>query len=288
MKCEVWENRKKKALQEDNTTKSFSLSQMLMACKGLPRVLRLVWDASPSLVTSMSIIMLLQGILPLANVIIARLLIDGTLQGIIHGTIQPIVLPVLLQLGVILFIRVCTRFNTTLQVLLNHRSSDHLTLLILRKASTLDLTTFEDAAFYDRLTRARQEAANKPLLMILQLSSMGSSLVTLLSMLALLVQLNWWLTLIALLVPIPSFVADNGYSLSNYSMMLIQSPGKRQQWYLLNLLTTDTYAKEIKLFNLASLFTERYHTLSEQMYQEDRQLQVRHICISLLWSHQPL
>jgi ATP-binding cassette subfamily B protein len=191
-----------------------------MACKGLPRVLRLVWDASPSLVTSMAIITLLGGITPLANVIIARLLIDGALQGLTHRTLQPIVLPVLLQLGTTLLNRVCTRLQATLQVLLNHRLSDHLTLLILRKTSTLDLTTFEDAAFYDRLTRARQEVMNKPLLMIMQLFSMGSSLVTLLSMLTLLIQLNWWFALVALLIPIPSFIADNRYGLRNYWMMV--------------------------------------------------------------------
>jgi ATP-binding cassette, subfamily B, bacterial len=232
--------------------------------------------------------MLLQGITPLASVIIARLLIDDALQGIMHGTIQPIVLPVFLQLGVTLLNRICTRLYSTLQVLLNHRLTDHLTLLIVRKTGTLDLTTFEDPAFYNRLIQARQEVANKPLLMIMQLFGIGSSLVTLLSMLVLLIQLNWWLTLVALLVPLPSFIADNRYGLRNYSMMLWQSPSKRQQWYLFNLLTSETNLKEIKLFNLANFFIERYYRLGEQMYQEDKQMQTEHIRISLLWSILPV
>jgi hypothetical protein len=43
---------------------------------------------------------MLPGVTPLANVIFARLLIDGSLQGIAQGTIQLLVLPVVLPLGV--------------------------------------------------------------------------------------------------------------------------------------------------------------------------------------------
>ena len=275
-------------MQEDNTPKKFTLRQILSAFTSLPRVLRLVWSASPPLVTGMALITVLQGITPLANVIIARLLIDNALLAITHGTIQPILLPVILQLVVNLANRFSNRLHSTLQVLLNHRLSNYMTLLVLRKAGTLDLPFFENSEFYDRLTRARQEVANKPLEMIMQLFGFGSSFITMLSMVGLLFQLNWWLALVALLVPIPSFLADSRYGLRNYWMAYWQSPKKRKQWYITNLLTLDTYNKEIKLFNLANLFTGRYQELSDQMYQEDKQLQVRYTGISLLWSTLPL
>jgi ATP-binding cassette subfamily B protein len=275
-------------MQKANAPKEFNLREICTTFVCLPRVLRLIWDASPSLVMGMAFIMLLQGVTPLATVIIARLLIDGALQGIMYGTIQPVVLPAILQLVVNLINRFCMRLHATLQILLNHRLSDHMTLLILRKASTLDLTFFENAEFYDRLTRARQEVINKPLLLIVQLFSLGSSLVTTIVMLGLLFQLSWWLALVALVVPIPSFLADSRYGLRNYWRALWQSPRKRQQLYIVDLLTTDTYNKEIKQFNLTHFFTERYHVLSDQMYQEDKQLQAKHICISLLWSLLPM
>lgn len=275
-------------MQEDNTPKKFTLRRILSAFTSLPRVLRLVWSASPPLVTGMALITVLQGITPLANVIIARLLIDNALLAITHGTIQPILLPVILQLVVNLANRFSNRLHSTLQVLLNHRLSNYMTLLVLRKAGTLDLPFFENSEFYDRLTRARQEVANKPLEMIMQLFGFGSSFITMLSMVGLLFQLNWWLALVALLVPIPSFLADSRYGLRNYWMAYWQSPKKRKQWYITNLLTLDTYNKEIKLFNLANLFTGRYQELSDQMYQEDKQLQVRYTGISLLWSTLPL
>lgn len=275
-------------MQSDNTAREFSLHELRTACASLPRVLRLLWGASPWLMTGMALVMLLQGIIPLATVIVAGMLIDGVLQGIAQGSFQPVIIPIALQLAANLVNRLCLRLHATFQVLMNHRLSDYMTLLILRKVSTLDLAFFENAEFYDRLTRARQEVTNKPLLLVVQLFSLGSSLVTTVLLFALLFQLSWWLALLALLVPIPSFFADSHYGLRNYWITLWQSPRKRQQLYIINLLTTDAYNKEIKMFNIASLFTRRYHALSNEMYQEDRQLQVRHMGSSLLWSVPPV
>jgi ATP-binding cassette subfamily B protein len=275
-------------MQQDGETKKFNWREVLTVFRDLPRVLRLVWAASPPLLIAVILIMILQGVLPLATAIIARLLIDGILQGITNGSIEPVVLPVILQLGVGLLGRFCARVNGTLEVLLNHRLSNHMTLLILRKTGTLDLSFFENAEFYDRLNQVSQDISTKPFLMILRLSSLGSSIVTVLSLVGLLFQLNWWLALVALIVPVPLFLVDSRYGLNKYWMSFWQSPKKRQQWYLTELLTSDTYNKEIKLFNLASFFTQRYKKLGDEMYQEDRQLQSKYTGIALLWSVLPL
>ncbi len=275
-------------MQQDNAAKKFNWREALIVFADLPRVLRLVWNASPPLIAGMVVIMLLQGALPLATVIIARLLIDGALQGIAQSSIEPVVLPVILQLGVSLIGRFCAQVNSALVILLNHRLANHITLLILRKTGTLDLSFFENAEFYDRLNQVRQDITDKPLMMVIRLSSLGSSLITVLSLIGLLFQLNWWLALIALIVPVPLFLVDRRYGENNYWMSFWQSPGKRQQWYLTELLTTDTYNKEIKLFNLASFFTKRYRDLSEKMYQEDKQLRIKYTRLALLCSLLPL
>jgi hypothetical protein len=115
-------------MQHISATREFHLHEICTTCASLPRVLRLIWQASPSLVAGMACMMLLQGITPLATVMIARLLIDGALQGIAQGTIEPLVLPIILQLGVNLLNRLCLRLYATLQILLNHRLSTHITL----------------------------------------------------------------------------------------------------------------------------------------------------------------
>jgi ATP-binding cassette subfamily B protein len=275
-------------MQNDDETKQFKVRDIFKVFQGLPRVLRLVWEASPALMMGMALITLLQGITPLATVIIARLLIDGALQGIARGTIEPVVLPVILQLAVSLAGIVCGRLYSTCEILLIYRLSNHMTLLILRKASTLDLAAFEDAEFYDRLTQARQEIGNKPLTMIMEIFRMGTSLVTLISLFGLIFQLSWWLALIALVVPIPTFLANSRYGMRNFWMSYWQSARKRQQFYIVNLLTIDTFNKEIKLFNLAKHLLGRYRKLGEELFQENKELQIKHTRLSLLLSVLPL
>ncbi|MBV9390840.1 MAG: hypothetical protein JOY96_03005, partial [Verrucomicrobia bacterium] len=85
---------------DDDKKKKFHPRDIFQVFLGLPRVMLLVWKASPALVIGMTSIMVLQGLLPLANVIVARLLIDGALLGIQRGSIEPVVLPVLLELAV--------------------------------------------------------------------------------------------------------------------------------------------------------------------------------------------
>ena len=73
----------------------------------------------------------------------------------------------------------------------------------MRKASQLDLASFEDAEFYDRLERAREDVGNKPIEIIYQFSGLGTVLITAFSLCVLLFQLSWWLALIAFNFPYP-------------------------------------------------------------------------------------
>ncbi|HEY4033591.1 MAG TPA: ABC transporter ATP-binding protein [Ktedonobacteraceae bacterium] len=262
----------------------FDLKKVLASFAGLPRVLRLVWEANPPLMIGMALFTLVGGFTPLATVIIARLLIDGALTAIREGSIAPIWLPVILQLGVGLLNAFSNTISSLFQSLLQDRVSNHVQSMVLRKANTLDLSFFENPEFYDKLSHASEEAANRPIAMISQTFGLGRTLITLLSMLGLILHLAWWLAIVALIVPIPSFIASSRYGLKNYRMMRWQSPEKRQQMYLNRLMTVDDFNKEIKLFNLGDFFIRRYQFLAEKFYEENKRLQVARNLNNFLWS----
>jgi ATP-binding cassette subfamily B protein len=262
----------------------FRLSHVLVAFAGLPRVARLVWGASPPLTLGMAVFTIVGGITPLGNAIIARLLLDSVILAFRHHTFAPVWLPVIFQLAVNLLSRLCTTFTSLFQTLLQEKVSNHIQLQILSKANTLDLAFFEDSEFYDKLRHATQEAMNKPVSMISQSFNLARAIITLLSMLGLLFHLAWWVVIVALIIPIPSFIASSRYGLRNYWMMRWHSPEKRQQIYVNNVMTIDDYNKEIKLFNLGDFFIRRYHELAEKFYRENKQLQVQRNVVNLLWS----
>ena len=54
-----------------------------------------------------------------------------------------------------------------------------------------------------------------------------------------------------------------------------QSPNRRRMVYFLDLLTKDTYNKEIKLFGLGDFFIERWNEIANRFYKENRGLVMR-------------
>ncbi len=263
---------------------SFDLKKIFTAFAGLPRVVRLVWSASPLLTLGMAIFTIIGGITPLGNAIIARLLLDGVLHAVQYHTFAPVWLPVILQLALNVLSRICDTFTALLQTLLQERVSEHVQLLMLHKANELDLAHFENPEFHDKLRRATQDAINKPLLMVTQTFTLIRAVVTLASMLGLLFHLAWWLVLITVIIPIPSFIANSHYSFKGYWKMRWQSAEKRQQMYINQIMTIDDYNKEIKLFHLGDFFIQRYHELAKKFYRENKNIEVPRNITSLLWS----
>ena len=155
--------------------------------------------------------------------------------------------------------------------------------MVMEKANTLDLSFFEDATFYDALQRAQSEAASRPTSMISQTFGLGQTIVTLLSMIFVLTQLAWWMALVALIAPLPAFFASMRYGWWGYQMMRRQSPLRREMSYYNNLLTTDTYNKEIKLFTLGDFFIKLYRTLYNRYYIEARSIIVPRYLASFFW-----
>src|SRR5579884_378800 len=233
-----------RALERERRAKKgkdgFSIKQIPGAFASLPRVLRLVWSTSPLMTVSLALLSLLQGFTPAASVWITKLVVDSVVQGIrVHST-APIWLPVGLQLGVVLFSNFLSTLSNIVQQLLQEHVSNHIQMLILEKADTLDLAFFEDPEFYDKLRQATDQSTYKPVSMISQTFDLFRTMVTLVSMIVLLAQLAWWLAIIALLVPLPAFVSSARYGWRGYQQMRRQSPERRLMLYLTDLLSVDT------------------------------------------------
>lgn len=84
-----------------------------------------------------------------------------------------------------------------------------------------------------------------------------------------------WLVLILLATSIPSFIAETRFSEQGFRLLTRRAPETRQINYLARLLTEDSSAKEIKLFNLGDTLLRRYVTLFDKFFREDRSLAVR-------------
>ena len=266
------------------TEEKFSFRKVPEAFVSLPRVLRLVWSTSALLTTWLGLLNLAQGFIPALSVSITALVIDSVVRAIKIHSISPIWLPIGLQLVVALLSSLLTNVSNIVQQLLQEQVSNRVQLEILKKANTLDLAFFENPEFYDKMRQATNQSTYQPVSMISQTFGFGQTIVTLASLMFLLVHLAWWLAIVALLVPIPAFFSSTRYGWRGYQLMRRQSPERRLMAYFVTLMTTDTYNKEVKLFNLGDFFISKFWDLATMLYKQDRNLLLRRYNINFLWT----
>jgi ATP-binding cassette subfamily B protein len=169
------------------------------------------------------------------------------------------------------------------QQLLQEKLTIHVQLMIMRHANSLDLSDFENAAYYDQLQQAQRESANRPVQMVSGVFGLVRSIITFATMVGLLVGLSPWIAVAALVSPIPAFISGSRYSWWGFQQMRRLSPTRRMMSYLTNVLTTDSFNKEIKLYTLGDHFIDRYDEISSKYYQETRSLLIRRYLAGFGW-----
>ncbi|SDN39786.1 ATP-binding cassette, subfamily B [Allokutzneria albata] len=251
---------------------------------GLPKVARLTWQASPVLTIVITLITLLSGLLPTVTAYVAKLLLDSVVAAIQHrGSTTDIVWVAVLQFGVLALTSISGAVTTVAQTLLQERMTLTVRHQVMDHASELHLAYFEGSESYDTLRQAAQEAPRRPLSMMTSALLLLRSAITFSSMIALLVVVSPVLALVALLAPIPAFISQSKYGARTFWQTFVMSPIKRRMDYLSSLVTTDTYAKETKLFGLGGYFVDRFRKLGEVSYERQRKLAVKGSISSTSW-----
>jgi ATP-binding cassette, subfamily B, bacterial len=255
---------------------------------GFKRVLALVWEANPALTVALAALNVLQGAVPAAQVWVAKVLVDVVVAAVSSGTgagaIPQVLVLVALQFAIGAASQLLTTGANICQQLLQEQVSNRIQLVVMRQANQLDLVFFERPQFYDLIQSVQREVMFRPVGMVQTAFGLIRSVLTFLSLLALLLNLEWFVAAAALLSPIPAFVSSARYGWQGYQMMRWQSPLRRMMNYLTALMTTDMYNKEVKLFTLGDFFIERFSALFHRYYAEQRGLVVRRYLAGAAWS----
>ncbi len=274
----------------------------------LPRVLRLVWDASPAVTIGLFAVTVVAGVIPALSAYTSKLLVNAVVLGIeVHNhpttvadsirfafgpwktpaftTVNGIIFLAILQLAIFALIAFLSTARNITQQLLQNAVSMRIQLMVMEKAASLDLAFYEDPASYDLLRRAQTDSINRPVLMISTAFGLVQTALTFATMIALLVLVSPLLALLALLSPVPAFIADTRYGWRGYNIARWGSRLLRRMNYLVTLLTTDSYAKEVKLFGLGHYFINRYRLIGETYYGSQRRQVVRRYLTGFLWGN---
>jgi ATP-binding cassette subfamily B protein len=253
--------------------------------RGLPKVAKLTWQASPPMTIAIALSTLVSGLTPTVTAYIAKLLLDAVvaaLQG--HGSTTRIVEITAFQLGVFMFTAISTALTNVAQQLLQERMTLSIRHQVMAHAAKLDLAFFEGSESYDMLRQASQEAPGRPVSMMTSALGLIRTGITFASMVVLLVSVSPILAAVALLAPIPAFISQSKYGSRAFMLALLVSPIRRRMDYLSSLVTTDTYAKETKLFGLGPYLVDRFQRLGQTYYARERKLTTTRNLVGTAWS----
>jgi len=249
----------------------------LRALKNVPPVLRFVWESGPKVVFWNISIRIFVAFLPVCIGIVGRFIIDGVNQIRIHKPLpQHFWWLVGAEMALAVLTGILSRAVDYFDNLLADRYTHHVSVEVMRKAASLDLTVYEDPVFYDRLERARVQATDR-LAMIQQMGRLLQQSVTAIAFSAVLIRYSPFLLLLLIAGIIPAFLGESHFAFLTYAKNFRQTPARRLMDYLRQVGGSKEAAKELKLFNLSDYLTERFTRLSQGIFEENVALNRRRL-----------
>jgi ATP-binding cassette subfamily B protein len=207
----------------------------MRALRNIPPVLGIVWESGPAVVMWGMALRVVTAVTPLGMLAVTRLIIDAVVAHVARH--EPLVRHfwalVALEFGLAALAAILTRAIDYCDTLLADKFTLHISVRIMEHASSLDLASYEDPAFYDKLQRARVQATDR-LGMIQSIGRVLQQVITTVTLAAGIFFYTPWLLIVLVLAVIPAFFGEThfaflGYSLSSASSTTCVTSGRARK-----------------------------------------------------------
>jgi len=238
---------------------------------GIRRALVLVWNSARGWTIGNAAILLVQGVLPLAQLYLMKLIVDAVTSAVAGGADgdwSTAALYVILAGTFSLIGVLCSSLGQVVTEAQSQTVVDHVLDLLHAKSVEADLEYYESPRYYDSLHLAQQQAPYRPVLILNGLVQLGRSGLSLAAVAGLLLAFYWPLALLMFAAAIPGAFVRFRYASKMYEWQRKNTPAERQAEYFHWMLTNDTHAKETRLFNLGRIFMDRFNELRRRLRGE--------------------
>ncbi len=257
----------------------FHVARLGEALSNAVRVFKLVWDTSPKLTSLMSVLTGVSALVPAATAWISKLIFDDVGEAITSGVdtvdIRGIITLMLAFLGITAGGFLLRNAQAATRSILGDLFTNRTNLMLLNKSESLDISYFENAAFYDRLENAQREARDGPMQIVSESFGIIQNSITLISMIGLLLRFQWWVFLVVLITTLPALVIEVRYSRERFRLQTWRSPTVRRLGYFRWLITNDDYIKELRIFDLGRYLINLYRRTFDRFFRENSSLTLR-------------
>lgn len=217
----------------------------------LREAVALVWTASPRLLIRTGLLQLAGAVLVVAQLALVQVALDQLVRADRSAAADSAVVVAVALLALVTAMGGITTVVLTLwQRLLGDLAVREVWRGILEVTGTVDLTSFERAAFYDHLERVKVNAVARPMMVVRGVLGLAGGFVGALGVAGALFIVQPLLLPALLLAGIPLWITSRRAGQLEFDFVVSQTPSLRRRTYLSKVLTGRDEAKEVRAFGL--------------------------------------
>ena len=240
---------------------------------------KLVYDADKKLFSLRIVLVAVQSALPLAYLYLLKQLVDSISHP--DKTNNEMWMYATFFCGIFIFIQIASLLNELSDGLLSQKLTDHISAALHKKSTSLDLSYYDNAQYHDTFHRAQQEAGYRPMQVVQNITGIFQNSLSLAGIIAILFSLSWLIIAILIVTAIPSLILRLYKSKILYQWQRSNTNLFRKTNYYSELLTNQRHAKELRIFNLAKHFQERFDTSRSEIVKNIKTILFQRFRMSL-------
>ena len=246
-------------------------------------IISLVFKTAPHLFVLMCLICVVDGVLPVVGAYISRDILNGVASLI--GTVgtSPVAenIKTLLEPLLFLFIahfiysflkKAVTKLSGMVSGLAGELVVNYIKESIIEKSKTVDISSFDSPAFYEKLENANREAGMRPIGILVATLNVISSLLSVASFIAVLATLSPYAPILILVAAAPGAAVNYIYRNRNFRYIRRHSKERREMNYYSGVMVNKDMAKEVRILGLGDTFSEKYKQSFAKYYKGLRRL----------------
>ncbi|HVX66427.1 MAG TPA: hypothetical protein VHA11_07490, partial [Bryobacteraceae bacterium] len=198
--------------------------ERIRALRNIPPLAKIVWESGPKVVAGGLAARLLAALVPLSMLAVAKRILDAVQA---HTSGRPLPPEFWFYVAGEFALAACgallSRAIGYFETLLADRFTRYVSIRVMEHASRLDLASYEDPVFYDKLERARVQATDR----ISMIQALGAVLQQFIAAITLSAGIFWyspWLLAVLVIAVVPAFLGESHFAFLGYALNIRQTP----------------------------------------------------------------
>lgn len=254
------------------------LRQLGIQLAYLPQTWSLIYAAARRWTLAWCVVLVVQGLLPVAIVYLTRTLVNELVAVVEQGRSWTSGSLLFSAIGVavaLILTESLQAINTWIRVGQSERVQRHIRSLIHHQAQRVDFAFYESPNYYDRLSRACSDAAGRSLSLLENMGNLIQSGITLVAMGAVLLPYGWWVPGVLLISTFPALVVAVRANRAYHYWWGKTTPLRRTMSYYEMILTQFWGAAEVRAFDLGPFLQDKHDQIQDKLMDERLELTKR-------------